>query len=151
MLTGTRAAEANTSGAMTGKGGRLRALGVPHRQTHGGKDPQQAEGEVQHQHYPGEERQGIGHHPEAHREAHGYDDPHHYHGAREIGRGTAGQHRGSRHGQRAEPLQQPALDVGGHADPRCHGTEDHRLDEDARHQVVDVGDARDVEIAPPKT
>ncbi len=60
----------------------------------------------------------------------------------QIGQGAPRQHGGLRHRQRAEAVDQAALQVLRQPDAGRRRAEDDRLDEDARHEVVDVADAR---------
>ena len=70
------------------------------------------------------------------------------HVAHEVGERAAGQHRGARHRQRAEALDEALVQVLGEADAGLDRAEHDRLREDAGHQVVDVvRNARDADRA----
>ena len=71
--------------------------------------------------------------------------------AHEVGERAAGEHRGARHRQRPEPLDQPLVQVFGEADAGLDRAERDGLREHAGHQVVDVGNSPGRWIAPPNT
>ena len=60
------------------------------------------------------------------------------HVAHEVGERAAGQHRGARHRQRLEPLDEALVQVFGQPDAGLDRAEHDRLREHAGHQVVDV-------------
>ena len=63
--------------------------------------------------------------------------------ADEIGRGPAGQHRRTGHGERPEPFDETLLEVFGQPHGGADPPKRHALDEDPRHQEVDVAEAGD--------
>ncbi len=119
--------------------GRLGRLGVGGAQPQGDESPGQGVGERRHQPDSGEEAGRAGVDPEADGEPDRGHDHHDEQVAGQVGDGASGEDGAARHGQRAEPLQQPRPQVIGQADGGAQGTEGDRLSEHAGDQVVDVG------------
>ena len=63
----------------------------------------------------------------------------------QVGQSASGEHGRPGHGQAAEPIDDPALEVLGQSDGGGHASDQYRFDEDRGHDVVDVGAAGDLD------
>ena len=149
--TGTNADDAKTSGARMGNDAACAVSALlTDRPTiakiHDRENPKQ-----QHHGHTGDQAERAGLHPKADEVPDGQHQHDDEHVADEVGERASGEHRRTGHRQRPEPLDEALVEVLGEPDTGLDRPERDRLHEDARHQVVDVGDPPGTWIAPPNT